>query len=208
MKALLMVMVVCMCQLATAQTPEEFLKQKATQRKYLLQQLAALRMYASYLKQGYEIANKGLNKIKGFTNGEFNLHEVFFESLKAINPAIIDNQKVTEIYRWQRGIINAFKSANQSKLSPSERSYFADVKSRLLRECGYDIDDLLLVITSNHLEMTDDERIARIEKIHASMSDKYQFSKSFTNGIKVLGIQRAQEEQNLEASKLLLNQIK
>jgi hypothetical protein len=208
MKALLIILVVGLCQIAHAQTTEEFLNQKATQKKYLRQQLAALRMYASYLKQGYDIANKGLNKIKSFTKGEFNLHEAFFESLKAINPALIDNRQVREIYEWQSGIINAFKISNQSKFSASERSYFAEVKSRVLRECGNDIEDLLLVITSNHLEMTDDERMARIEKIHFSIKDKYQFSRSFTNGIKVLGIQRGQEEQNLEASKLLFNQIK
>jgi hypothetical protein len=208
MKALLIIVVVCLCQIAHAQTTEEFLNQKATQKKYLLQQLAALRMYASYLKQGYDIANKGLNKIKSFTKGEFNLHEVFFESLKAINPAIVNNRQITEIYKWQSGIVNAFKSSSQLKFSASERSYFIEVKSRVLKECGYDIDDLLLIITSNHLEMTDDERFARIEKIHASMNDKYQFSKSFTSGIKALSIQRAQEEQKLEASELLLNQIK
>ena len=208
MKALLIFLIVCLSQVAHAQTTEEFLNQKATQKKYLLEQLAALRMYASYLKQGYDIANKGLNKIKGFTKGEFNLHEVFFESLKDINPAIIDNQQVTEIYKWQSGIVSAFKSNSQLKFSASERSYFTEVKSRVLKECGYDIDDLLLIITSNHLEMTDAERIARIEKVHASMKDKYQFSKSFTSGIKTLSIQRAQEEQKLEASELLLNQIK
>ena len=48
----------------TAQTWAEWFRQKATQKKYLLQQIAALHVYSGYLSKGYSIAKDGLNTIK------------------------------------------------------------------------------------------------------------------------------------------------
>ncbi|ULT42931.1 conjugal transfer protein TraI [Niabella defluvii] len=53
-----------------AQTFAEWFQQKKTQKKYLLQQIAALQVYIGYAKKGYNIAKDGLNTIGGFTRGE------------------------------------------------------------------------------------------------------------------------------------------
>ena len=57
MKKLLILstMVLCADNLS-AQTVAEWFRQKATQRKYLLQQIAALHVYSGYLSKGYSIA--------------------------------------------------------------------------------------------------------------------------------------------------------
>ena len=44
-----------------AQTLAEWVSQKVTQKKYLLQQIAALQVYSGYLSKGYSIAKDGLN---------------------------------------------------------------------------------------------------------------------------------------------------
>lgn len=51
-----------------AQNIEEITQQKATQRKYLLEQIAAYRLYAGYLKKGYEIAQQGLSLVHTIQN--------------------------------------------------------------------------------------------------------------------------------------------
>ena len=43
-----------------AQTFAEWFQQGATQKKYLLQQIAALQVYIGYVQKGYSIAKKGL----------------------------------------------------------------------------------------------------------------------------------------------------
>ena len=58
----------------SAQTFDEWFNQKATQRKYLIQQIAALEVYTGYVSDGYSIAKKGLNIIHDIKNGDFNLH--------------------------------------------------------------------------------------------------------------------------------------
>ena len=62
--------------------------QKATQQKLALEQIAALSVYAQEALQGYQAVQNGLNIIKEITNGEFNLHTIFFAALAGINPKL------------------------------------------------------------------------------------------------------------------------
>ncbi len=70
------------------QTADEWLRQKQTQTKYLIQQIAALEMYNGYAHKGYSIAQHGLKTIEYFKTGEWRLHSDFFNSLDIISPEI------------------------------------------------------------------------------------------------------------------------
>jgi len=189
---------------ANAQTWDEFFRQKATQRKYLLQQIAALKVYADYLSKGYKIADKGLKTIKGFTKGEFDLHSDFFNSLKTVNPAIGNSKKIQEIFAWQVAILKDYNSLNRlSTRSNEDKEYFKSVREKILNECEHDIEEIMLVITSGKLEMKDDERIKRIDKLYERMKDKYQFTKAFLSKVKLLNLQREQEDRNIKATENL-----
>ena len=66
----------------SAQTVNEWVNQKSTQKKYLLQQIAALQVYINYAKKGYNIVSGGINTIRDIKKGDLNLHNTFFSSLK------------------------------------------------------------------------------------------------------------------------------
>ncbi|SDM97678.1 hypothetical protein SAMN05421813_13132 [Daejeonella rubra] len=185
-----------------AQTWNEVFKQKETQKKYLIQQIAAMKLYAGYLKKGYDIANKGINSIKDISKGEFDLHQSFFTSLKMINPAIAGNSKIAQVIAWQVTISKGLLTLNsRTELPASDKSYIRQVRLKVMKECEQDMEELLLVITQGKLEMKDDERINRLDKVYESMKDKYQFTQSFSNQVKTLSLQKEQEERNNEASK-------
>lgn len=204
MRVSIILLLLLLSSMAKSQTWDEFFRQKATQKKYLLQQLAALKLYADYVSKGYQIADKGLKTIKGFTKGEFDLHSVFFESLKNVNPALAGNKNIEEILIWQAAIIKGYNSLNRETIkSGNDKSYIESVRSKVLSECVRDVDDLFAVISSGVLEMKDDERLKRIDKLHSDMRDRYQFTESFIRHIKVLNLQREQEKQNSGASKKL-----
>src|SRR5690606_37042983 len=93
---------------AHAQTWDEWFQQKKTQKKYLIKQVAALQIYLGYVKKGYEIARQGLNLIGDIKDGDFSLHKDYFESLKAVNPAIRNSAKVAEIILLQKLIMRDF----------------------------------------------------------------------------------------------------
>ncbi|MDB5014296.1 MAG: hypothetical protein JWQ25_2498 [Daejeonella sp.] len=176
-----------------AQTWDEFFKQKKTQRKYLIQQLAALKMYAGYLKKGYDMTNNGINTIKGFTKGEFDLHEDYFNSFKSINPAIVSKKRIMEIIAFQLAIQRNFVSAKHAEFQQeSDGLYIVEVKRHVLAECDTDMDALLKIISSERFELKDDERLKRLEQIHQRMKDKCQFSLSFLNQVKMLAVERVQ----------------
>jgi hypothetical protein len=55
--------------------------QNATQIEYMIQQIALLQTYIGYVEKGYDIVNKGLTLIGDIKNGDFKLHNEFFNGL-------------------------------------------------------------------------------------------------------------------------------
>lgn len=181
------------------QTFAEFFNQKKTQKKYLLEQIAALQVYASYLKKGYQIVDGGLRTIKDFTDGEFSLHNAFIGSLKKVSPAIRNNTKVAEIIAMQIAIGKAFNGIKSSPyLSLSNQLYVQQVRENLWEESLKDLEELLMVITSGKVEMEDDERLARLDKVYASMQEKSAFVQYFCSEVNLLTSQRELEKRLLE----------
>lgn len=181
-----------------SQTWNEIFRQKKTQEKYLLEQIAALKVYSGYLKKGYEIVDDGLETVKHFTNGEFSLHQGFIFSLKAVNPLVRNNTKVAEIIALQLAINKRFNAIRDHPMvSSTNQHYIIEVKEELMKACAADMDGLLLVITANKLEMPDDERIKRLDKVYLEMQDKSAFSQYFANQVSLLIQQRVKEHQSI-----------
>ena len=191
-----------------AQTFAEWFQQKKTQKKYLIQQIAALKVYIGYAKKGYKIAKEGLNTIGGFTKGEFNLHTDYLNSLKSVNPEVRRYVKVAEIIALQVKIIQnynrTYRQLNSSDaFSEDELAYIGRVYSRLLDDCDKTLDELITITTDGKLEMKDDERIERIDKLYLDMQDKFTFSQSFSNDAKSLAASRLNDKSDVQTSRVL-----
>lgn len=182
-----------------AQTWNEFFKQKKTQIKYLGEQIAALQVYIGYAKKGYQIVDGGISAIRDITGGEFRLHELFISSLKQVSPAIRDDARIAEIVLLQVAILKAFSQVKKSDLLSAENmAYITLVSEAVIRSCYADLEELLLVITSGRLEMSDDERLLRLERIYENMVDKSAFVQDFVGNANLLVRQRQQEQHSLE----------
>lgn len=191
-------------QYAYAQTWGEFFNQKKTQKKYLLEQIAALQMYIGYAKKGYDIAGSGLNTIRDITRGEFNLHDTFISSLKTVNPLLRNSSKVADIIALQISISKAFANLNKnSLLQLSDQLYISGVKERVMDECQEDLEELLLVITSGRIEMDDEQRIKRLDRIYAAMNEKSVFAQHFSGEVNLLIYQKKDEINSIELLKKL-----
>jgi hypothetical protein len=188
---------------APAQTWNEWFKQKKTQKKYLVKQIALLRLYLGYLKKGYEIAGKGLTTIHNIKNGDFNLHRDFFGSLKNVNPHIANSAKVADIIAFQVYIIQNMKRVNNfcrdnEHFTPEEIRYVAAVYSNMLFLCDASISELLMIIRSNETEMKDDERLKRIDTVYDDMLDKHAFVQSFDSDVRLIAKEREREQRSIE----------
>lgn len=193
---------------APAQVWNEVFQQKKTQKKYLVKQIALLRLYLGYVKKGYEIADRGLTTIQNIRNGEFNLHRDFFGSLKDVNPHIANSAKVADIIAFQVYLIRDLKAvkdfcAKNQNFAPEELRYVAAVYSNMLFLSDASISELLLIIRpgqrgSDGYWMKDDERLTRIDKIYDDMRDKHAFVQSFGNDVRAIAKQRGKERNELQ----------
>jgi hypothetical protein len=191
-----------------AQTFDEWFNQKSTQKKYLLQQITALKVYLSHAKKGYNIVTGGINTIRNIKNGDLNLHRNFFNQLQNVNPAIRRYTKVADIIAYQVKIIKQTKLVLQKiretkQFTEAELDYCKQVFDSLLNECIKTVEELILVTTPGELEMKDAERLKRIDKLYADVQDKYSFSCSFSEDMGLLAIQRLGEQMEINRSKLI-----
>ncbi len=183
---------------ARSQALQEWFNQKATQKKYLLQQIAALQVYIGYLKKGYDVANKGLTTIKNLKQGHFGLDTAFFNSLKSVNPKIKNSAKVAGIISFNVQILRQYKATiayakSQNTFNDEEINYMTLVLGNLGNYVEGILNSLIDIVTSAKLEMTDDERLTRIDHLYDEMQEQYELINEFDGSVKVLSIQRAKE---------------
>lgn len=184
---------------ANAQNFSEWFRQKKTQQKYLLSQIAALQVYIGYAKKGYEVVGSGLSTIRDISNGEFNLHNAFISGLKKVSPTVARDFRIPEILAYQLEIVRSFNSLRRSgKLGTEHLSYLSLVADGIIEACYNDLGELLLVITSGKLEMEDGQRMQRIAEIHERMMDRSAFSQDFCNDATLLIKQKQAEQRSIE----------
>ncbi|MHB8206993.1 hypothetical protein [Mucilaginibacter sp.] len=182
-------------QSATAQgfSFSDLFGQANKQKQYYMQQIAAYNAFESELKQGYGIIKHGINGIASINTAELNAHRAYYASLKQPGPQVKNNTQVQDITQWQLTIINQFNSVRQvNGLTSDEQSYVAGVQDGILKNCNSDLTDLQNLMASGTLQMTDDQRLKRLAKINQNMQDKYEFTQSFCNTVRLLGIERQQ----------------
>jgi len=184
-----------------AQTFGEWFNQKETLMKYLLQQIAAVAQYSIYVKQGYQISRSGLGNIGAYIKSEHGLHSAYYSSLRTVNPEIKDNPKADTIISYAVQIPGQFDHLNSlTGLDEGNRKYIAQVEAKVLAECDKDLTELQLVLTSGEAQMSDDERINRLDHIYFRVKDKYAFTQSFCNNVRMLLLQRNGELQDVLSS--------
>lgn len=69
-----------------------------------------------------------------------------------------------------------------------------NVYFRLLKQTANNIEELTTLITANQYELSDDERINRIDALHEDMQDKYGFVRWFGDHTDVLVANRKKEQ--------------
>ncbi len=202
-KVILFFVLSVFCLPAIGQTSDEWLRQKSTQRKYLLQQVAALRTYGEYLKNGYGVIKDGSGLIRDITAGELNLHRDYFGSLKAVNPALLKNDKVEAILSMQQAMEQSRQSMrektyNSADLNRDENRQFRKLLDGMESDCTALMEELLLTITDGKLELTDDERIKRIGKIHTATQNLYGIHRRTADMLLAISTHRKREIKELQ----------
>lgn len=182
----------CAALTVQAQTFGEWFRQKQTQQKYLLEQIAALKVYTGYVKKGYTVARDGLGLVRDITGGEFKLHELFISGLKMVSPIVAGDVRIAEIVALELSIVRSFGQLLKLEgLSVDHLDYLLSVKSSVVDTGLADLEELFLVASSGRVEMTDDQRIARLNGIYERTLDRWGFVQRFSG--QVIGLVKQME---------------
>jgi hypothetical protein len=207
-RIVLVIGVLCAAVSVHAQTWAEWFDQKKTQIQYLVDQIGALEVYAGSLEKGYDIAHKGLTAIDNIKNGDFSLHSEYFSSLSKVNPQIKAYWKIADIIQTE---IRVLRTCTTVARLLKEATLFNDEEIRYCdlvltgaadgcRDLAIQLSDL---ITEGKLQLRDDERLCRIDEVHAAMKDRERFVLSFSQQTKMLALQRAKEQKDVKVLRLL-----
>lgn len=169
-----------------------------------IEKLAQFKQILTDMKKGYQILNGGYNTVKDLSEGNFNLHETFLDALLQVSPTVRKYKRVGDIIQYQVLLVKEYKAAfhrfkNSGNFNPDEIAYLENVYSKLFKESIRNLDELTTVISANTLRMSDDERLAAIDKVYADMQDKLSFLRNFNNNTSVLAVQRTKERNDINA---------
>jgi hypothetical protein len=175
-----------------------------------VQKLAQLKSILEDLKKGYTILESGYSTIRDISQGNFNLHDLFLNSLLEVSPTVRNYKRIADIISLQLGIVKEYQKASKQfrasgLFDGNELNYISSVYSNLFNKSVKNLDALATVITSGQLRMTDDERLNEIDGIWKNIFDQFSFLKDFNNKTKVLALQRAREKNDVEVMKTLVN---
>jgi len=176
-----------------AQNADEWLRQKETQIRYLIGQIAALKAYGEVIDKGYEIASGGLAAISNSREQDFQQQHDYFLSLAKVKPAIKNYNKVVAIQKMKSQVEMQCQVINSSLtkfLDPKQREYISKLSANLTSEAKDLSGALDMLISDELLELKDDERIQGIDRIYLRMQDCYEFSQSCANEVKLLVLNR------------------
>jgi hypothetical protein len=197
-KIMFLGLILCAGLSAPAQTWEEWFRQKETQKKYLLEQIAALKVYGDYAKKGYAIAAKGWRTIQGIKEGDLSGHSEFFSSLSQVNPQVIASPFVGGIITLGSRTVAKVKEIKNllrttQQLTSSEIKFFSEVLDGLSQESADALYQLGWLTTSGGLELSDDERLQRLHRLYEGVQELYTSTCSLGADIQLLTAQRLRQ---------------
>jgi hypothetical protein len=203
MKKILITGILFSCGLAAyTQTFDEWFRQKKTQIQYLADQVAANQVCIEYARKGYQIARNGLGIISDLEQGGFNLHTDYFNSLKSISPVLSGYGKVAGIITSAGKITSLCKTTLQQmnksgQFRVGEITYISQVFDKLLKQVLGEVNELEKIITAGNYEMSDDQRLERIDHLFGEVQKTLRFARNFSDEARALALQRYHEPDNL-----------
>lgn len=173
-----------------------------------VQKLAQLKSILQNMYDGYKVVSNGYNTIKNISQGNYSLHQAFFDRMLEVSPAVKKYKRIADVISYQKKIMQEHNLAfnyfmGSGSFTSNELSYMKGVYKNLFAQSVKALDELLMVVTASNLRMSDDERLAAIDNIFEDMEDKLSFLRSFNNSSKMLAVQRNKEQAEIDMMKTL-----
>lgn len=191
---------------ASAQTTEEWLRQKETAVKYLTEQILALRGYAKVLGEGYDVVQKGLRLIHDVKGADFRQHQAYFDALLQVTPTLhhYSNTKkcfALQAYLEKTGMALMSEIESTSALQAGEKAYIRQMVKAVHNNSQVVIGALKTTLENEAYAMQDKERLVRINEIYKDLQHKKALLLSLTQQTMSLIGERTREAASINRVK-------
>lgn len=166
-------------------------------------QISLLNTYSYYLDKGLTIAHEGLDCTHSLKNGELDLHSLYYSSLLQVNPNIKKYpavQNTIDDYAKMKMLQNAINRnvLETGMLSNKEKQSLKKLVSKLMTAAGKDFDYLNNLLTDGKYQLTDDERIKRIDSLSKRVLAKYHSLSNIRKRINTIVTGRGHQKANTQ----------
>jgi hypothetical protein len=200
MKKLVFILIMTCVSVQQVRAQEQEIEQLVLNIEKLLQ----FRQILSDMKEGYDLLVQGYTAVRAISEGNFSLHQVFLDGLLDVSPAVKQYKKVALIVGDQLQLVKEYKAAfhrfqSGGHFSGDEMDYIGRVYTQLFERSVNQLSDLTMVLTAGKLRMSDDKRLAVIDRIQEEMNDQLVFLRHFNNRTNILVVQRMKEKNDVNA---------
>lgn len=155
-----------------------------------------------------QLSKLKLKEIAQWTEKQREQYRKYFDELWKVRNTIASYKRVKMIVERQKAIVAEYKftwhMVNQDKhFTRQEIDYMYRVYTGILNESVYNIDQILLVINSFKMQMSDAKRLELINKAGDEIDQNYYDLKQFNNQNVQLSLSRAKDEHEIESIRKL-----
>lgn len=155
-----------------------------------------------------DLSETQLGQIAGWTQQQKDLYSDYFTELWKVKTVIADFQQITAIIAGQQQLITEYKTAyaqvrHDKHFSPSEISYIYGVLTGIVGESVKNIDQITMLLESFTVQMSDADRMRLIQHSSDNIQGEIGALRAFNNQNAVLSLQRATDQNDLNAVKQL-----
>lgn len=149
-----------------------------------------------------------LSQLAGVSKQQDTLFTNYYNELSKVKTIISDYEQVKNITLEQEALVREYTSAwslvQQDKhFTASELQYIYNVYSGILKASVNNLDQLMNLVQSFKTQMSDGKRMELIHKVSHNVDQNYNDLKQFNNENTMLSLQRAQDENDIQATKNL-----
>jgi hypothetical protein len=166
-----------------------------------------------WLQNAHKVVENSMSKLRVNEIGDWvekqrNLYQDYFDELWKVKDVISYYHKVKDITRRQLLLVKEYKRAwngvqGDRHFSPEEIVYMGKVYTGIVEESLKNLEQVIVVIQSFSLQMTDAKRMELINTAAHALSQNYTDLKTFGDQNVQLSLQRSKDTQDITTVKRL-----
>ncbi|NOT73402.1 MAG: conjugal transfer protein TraI [Cyclobacteriaceae bacterium] len=149
-----------------------------------------------------------LNEIAEWTDRQRQLYQKYYDDLWKIRTTLAAYHRIATIVNRQQQIVQLYSQtwrlvSSDDHFSSTEIDYMYRVYSGILNDSIYNLEQVILVINSYRLQMSDAKRKEAIDKAAENVEKNYRDMKQFHNQNMQLSMSRAKDKHEVETIRRL-----